>query len=180
MRAKAWLAVTATVALVATGCGGKQTQGSAPAAGGQTACEAADGRITIATGNSGGVYYVLGGELAQRISANATSLKGQAKLIDITPQLDALKRVNPVYDRGVIPAAIYGQPADVPTIEVPNLLAVRNDFPFGNACALTKLIFDKRADLEKVHRAAKQIDKQTATKTDPVPLHPGAKQAPGG
>jgi TRAP transporter TAXI family solute receptor len=160
MRAKAWLAVTATVALVATGCGGKQTQGSAPAAGGQTACEAADGRITIATRQH---------HLAQ----------GQAKLIDITPQLDALKRVDPVYDRGVIPAAIYGQPADVPTIEVPNLLAVRNDFPFGNACALTKLIFDERADLEEVHPAAKQIDKHTATKTDPVPLHSGAKQALG-
>jgi TRAP transporter TAXI family solute receptor len=81
---------------------------------------------------------------------------------------------------GTVPAATYAQPADVPTIVVPNVLLVREDFPAANACAITKLLFDKRADLEKVHPAATQIDKQTATQTAPVPLHPGAKQAMGG
>jgi len=326
MRAKALLA-TAAILVAATGCGGKQTADPAPAGGGQAACEAADGRITIATGNSGGVYYVLGGGLAQLISNNSklkataaetgasvqniqqlvnkdydiafsladsaadavngrgafegkpqkvqalariypnstqvlvrtgsginsiadmrgkristgspksgtevianrllqaaglnpetdiqaqrldlaktsdgmktgsidglvwsgglptaqitditTSLKGQVKFLDITPQLDALKQVNPVYTAGTIPAATYGQPSDIPTIEVPNVLLVREDFPVGNACAITKMLFDKRADLEKVHPSAKQIEKATATQTDPVPLHPGARQALG-
>ncbi len=313
--------------LVISGCGGKREETpAAPPAGGQTACEAADGRITIATGNVGGVYYVLGGGLAQLISNNTklkataadtgasvqniqqlgdktydiafsladtaadavngksafdgkpqkiqalsriysnytqvvvrtdsginsvadfrgkristgspksgtevianrllqatglkdtdlspqrlalrqtvdgmkegkidglvwsgglptpeitdltTSLKGQIKFIDITPQLDALKAINPVYDRGAIPAATYGLPADAPTIVVPNLLLVREDFPAGNACAITKLIFDKRAELEKTHPSAKELTKETAVKSDPVPLHPGAKQALG-
>jgi TRAP transporter TAXI family solute receptor len=326
MRAKVLLAVA--VVLAATGCGGKQATDSAPATGGQVSCEATDGRITIATGNSGGVYYVLGGGLAQLISNNTklkataaetgasvqniqqlvnkdydvafsladtaadavngkgsfdgkpqkvqalariypnstqvlvrtgsgidniadmrgkristgspksgtevianrllqaaglnpetdvqaqrldlaktsdgmksgtldglvwsgglptaqltditTSMKGQVKFIDITPQLDALKKINPVYAAGKIPAATYAQPSDVPTIDVPNVLLVREDFPAANACAITKLIFDKQADLEKVHPAAKQINKQTAVQTDPVPLHPGAKQALGG
>ncbi|MET0136202.1 MAG: TAXI family TRAP transporter solute-binding subunit [Kibdelosporangium sp.] len=314
------------LALVATGCGGKREDTPAAQPGGQTACEAADGRITIATGNVGGVYYVLGGGLAQLISNNSklkataadtgasvqniqqlgdktydiafsladtaadavngksafdgkpqkiqalsriysnytqvlvradsginsvadfrgkristgspksgtevianrllqaagltdadfapqrlalrqtvdgmkegkvdglvwsgglptpeitdltTSMKGQVKFIDITPQLGKLKELNPVYDQGSIPAATYGQPADVPTIVVPNLLLVRDDFPAGNACAITKMIFDKRADLEKTHPSAKEITKETAVKTDPVPLHPGAKQALG-
>ncbi|PSL55120.1 hypothetical protein B0I31_10577 [Saccharothrix carnea] len=317
-----------SVGLVAAGCGGKQTPAASNGEAGGAACEAADGRITIATGNSGGVYYVVGGGLAKLISDNTklkataaetgasvqniqqlvagdydvafsladtaadavagkgafdgkpqqvqaltrlypnytqvlvradsgidsiadmrgkristgspksgteviaqrlltaaglnpetdvqaqrldlaktadgmkdgsidglvwsgglptaqitditTSLKDQVKFIDITPQLDALKKINEVYDRGVIPAATYGQPADVPTVAVPNVLLVRNDFPEGDACALTKLIFDKKSDLEAVHPAAKDIVKEKAGMTDPVPLHPGSLDALGG
>ncbi|NKE63708.1 C4-dicarboxylate ABC transporter substrate-binding protein, partial [Lentzea sp. PSKA42] len=77
-----------------------------------------------------------------------------------------------------IPAATYGT-SDVPTIVVPNLLLVREDFAANNACAVTKLIFDKKADLEKVHPAVKDIDRAKASVTEPVPLHPGAKQALG-
>jgi TRAP transporter TAXI family solute receptor len=99
--------------------------------------------------------------------------------LDITGQLDAMKKVNPVYDKGTIPAATYALPADVPTIVVPNVLLVRSDFAAGNACAITKLIFDKKDDLVKVHPAAKELSRDTASKTDPVPLHPGAKQALG-
>ncbi|MFJ8814619.1 TAXI family TRAP transporter solute-binding subunit [Amycolatopsis thermoflava] len=320
---KRLLTVLVTVALVATGCGGKQP--NQQAAGGSQGCEAGSGRLTIATGNSGGVYYVLGGGLAQLISNNTglkataaetgasvqniqqlvdgtydiafsladtaadavqgkgsfdgkpqkvqaltriypnstqvlvrtdsginsiadmrgkristgspksgtevianrllqaaglnpdtdlqaqrldlaktadgiksgtidglvwsgglptaqitditTTMKGQVKFIDITPQLAALKQINPVYDTGTIPAATYGQPADVPTIVVPNLLLVREDFPAGDACAITKLIFDKKPELESVHPAAKEITRENATRTEPVPMHPGSQQA---
>jgi TRAP transporter TAXI family solute receptor len=120
-----------------------------------------------------------GGLPTPEITDLTTSMKDKVKFVDITPQLDALKALNPVYDRGTIPAATYGLAADAPTIVVPNMLLVREDFPAGNACAITKLIFDKRADLEKTHPSAKDITKETAVKTDPVPLHPGAKQALG-
>ncbi|GLZ33264.1 C4-dicarboxylate ABC transporter substrate-binding protein [Lentzea sp. NBRC 105346] len=120
-----------------------------------------------------------GGLPTAQITDITTSLKDKVKFIDITPQLDAMKQVNPVYDRGTIPKATYGQPSDAPTIVVPNVLLVREDFPSNNACALTKLLFDKKADLEKVHPAAKDISKEKAAATDPVPLHPGAKQALG-
>ena len=56
----------------------------------------------------------------------------------------------------------YGTPGDVRTIVVPNLLLVRNDFPANNACAITKLLFDRKADLETVHPAAKELDPKTA------------------
>src|SRR4051812_49851175 len=65
------------LALVVGGCGGKRDTGAAPQPGQQVPCEAAEGRITIATGNSGGVYYVLGGGLAQLISNN-TKLRATA------------------------------------------------------------------------------------------------------
>ena len=120
-----------------------------------------------------------GGLPTAQITDITTALKDKVKFLDITPLLPALKKVNPVYDQAVIPKAAYGQPADVPTVVVPNLLLVREDFPAGNACAITKLIFDKQAELAKVHPAAKEISRQLATQTDPVPLHPGAKQALG-
>ncbi|OXM60399.1 TAXI family TRAP transporter solute-binding subunit [Amycolatopsis vastitatis] len=120
-----------------------------------------------------------GGLPTAQITDITTALKDKVKFLDITPLLPKLKAVNPVYDQAVIPKAAYAQPSDVPTIVVPNLLLVRADFPAGNACAITKLIFDKQAELVKVHPAAKEITKQLATQTDPVPLHPGAKQALG-
>ncbi|CAM3435787.1 TAXI family TRAP transporter solute-binding subunit [Kibdelosporangium persicum] len=120
-----------------------------------------------------------GGLPTPEITDLTTSMGDKVKFIDITPQLGALKQLNQVYDQGTIPAATYKQPADVPTVVVPNFLLVREDFPAGNACAVTKLIFDKKADLEKTHPSAKDITKETAVKTDPVPLHPGAKQALG-
>ncbi|MGW4109613.1 TAXI family TRAP transporter solute-binding subunit [Actinosynnema sp. NPDC004786] len=121
-----------------------------------------------------------GGLPTAQITDITTSLKDQVKFLDITPQLDALKEINQVYDRGVIPAATYGQPADVPTVAVPNVLLVRTDFPEGDACAVTKLIYDKKADLEAVHPAAKDIRQEKAGMTDPVPLHPGSLDALGG
>lgn len=65
--------VTRLVAgLLATGlavsaCGGRQTTEPSDEGGDAAACEAGSGRMTIATGNSTGVYYVLGGGLAQLI-----------------------------------------------------------------------------------------------------------------
>ncbi|MEV4151296.1 TAXI family TRAP transporter solute-binding subunit [Amycolatopsis sp. NPDC049691] len=120
-----------------------------------------------------------GGLPTAQITDITTALKDKVKFLDITPLLPKLKQVNEVYAQGVIPAATYAQPSDVPTVVVPNLLLVREDFPAGNACAITKLIFDKQAELAKVHPAAKEITKQLAPRTDPVPLHPGAQQALG-
>ncbi len=119
-----------------------------------------------------------GGLPTPQITDISTSMKGKVKLLDISPQLGELQKISKVYDTATIPAATYGL-ADTPTIVVPNLLLVREDFSAANACALTKLIFEKKADLEKVHPAAKDISKDKASDSDPVPLHPGAKQALG-
>jgi TRAP transporter TAXI family solute receptor len=106
-----------------------------------------------------------------------TTLGDKVKFIDVTPLLEPMKQVNPVYDRAAIPAETYKTATETPTIVVPNVLLVKNDFAEGNACALTKLLFDKKADLVAVHPAADEISTETAAKTDPVPLHPGAQRA---
>jgi uncharacterized protein len=106
-----------------------------------------------------------------------TSMGDAVQFVDISGLLPAMKEINPVYAVGTLPAAAYGTPADVATIVVPNVLLVRDDFPSGNACAITKLIFDKKAELEKVHVAAKELDPKIAVDTAPVELAPGAKTA---
>jgi len=320
MRALRIASAALAVALVAAACGGKQASNSSNES--SDSCEASNGRITIATGNTGGVYYTLGGGLAQLISDNtplkataaetgasvqniqqlvagdydvafaladtaADAVDGKAsfegkpqdiralariypnytqvvvradsginsmadmkgkristgspksgtevianrlltaaglsdsdisaqrlalrptvdqmkagqidglvwsgglptpeltdlttsmdvKFIDVTDLIDELKKVNPVYEDGVIPADTYGMPADVPSIVVPNMLLVRSDFPNNNACAITKLVFDKKDELVKVHKAASALDWAKASDTAPVKLHPGAAQA---
>jgi TRAP transporter TAXI family solute receptor len=106
-----------------------------------------------------------------------TSMGDAVQFVDVSGLLPAMKEINPVYAVGTVPAAAYGTPADVATIVVPNVLLVRDDFPSGNACAITKLIFDKKAELEKVHVAAKELDPKIAVDTAPVELAPGAKTA---
>lgn len=62
MRAQRIVAAVAAVGLVATACG--DTSATEPAAD----CAAPKSHISIATGNSGGVYYTLGGGLAEMIN----------------------------------------------------------------------------------------------------------------
>jgi len=130
-------------------------------------------------GSIDGMFWS-GGLPTAGITDLTTTLGDKVTFIDVTPQLDAMKAINPVYEQGTIPAATYKlSTGDMPTIVVPNVLLVREDFPAGNACAITRLIYDKKADLERVHAAAKEITPERAKDTDPVELHPGAAEALG-
>ena len=68
---QAWarLAVLVLVGAAATGCGGRQDAPTADS-GGEITCEVgSDTRVSIATGNSTGVYFSLGNAYAEQISA---------------------------------------------------------------------------------------------------------------
>jgi hypothetical protein len=101
----------------------------------------------------------------------------QLNLVDTSGLLPALQKINTVYAVGAIPAGVYGTPADVPAIEMPNLLVVRDDFPANDACAITKILFEKKADLAKAAPAASGPDPKTATDTTPLELNDGSRTA---
>ncbi|ODQ92725.1 TAXI family TRAP transporter solute-binding subunit [Mycolicibacterium holsaticum] len=105
------------------------------------------------------------------------SQRDQVKFIDVTDLLPKLRELNPIYEEGVIPASTYATAADVDTVVVPNVLLVKDDMDGNTACVLTKALFDHRAELVKVNRAADGISLETARQTSPVPLHPGAQRA---
>lgn len=128
------------------------------------------------SGQIDGLFWS-GGLPTPELTDLTTSLGDDVKFLDISDLLESMKKINPVYEEGAIPADTYSLPADVPTIVVPNLLLVTKDFPAGNACAITNLIFDKKDELAKVHKAANALDRKLAVETGPVELHPGAAQA---
>lgn len=68
MRRYGFGAVLGAILLVLAGCGGQREEDSSSAAE-PTACEVtSDARISIATGNTTGVYYVLGGAYGEAVS----------------------------------------------------------------------------------------------------------------
>ncbi|MEU9120348.1 TAXI family TRAP transporter solute-binding subunit [Streptomyces sp. NPDC048506] len=119
-----------------------------------------------------------GGVPTAGITDLTTTLGKKVRFLDITPKLGALrKEYGDVYQRGVIPAAAYRQPAGVPTIVVPNVLLVKKGFDPALAGKLVDLLFSRQAELAKVNPAAKENRIDNAADTKPVPLNPGASKA---
>ncbi|MFJ1702757.1 TAXI family TRAP transporter solute-binding subunit [Kitasatospora sp. NPDC088346] len=107
-----------------------------------------------------------------------TTLGDKVRFLDVSPQLGVLqKQYGEVYRPGTVPASVYRQPADVPTVAVPNLLLVKKGFDPELAGRIVDLVLDHRAELERANAAAREIGTDTAAETGPVPLNPGARQA---
>lgn len=60
--------IAVAAALTLTACGGQQASQEAGAGADESSCDAGTGRLSIATGNSTGVYYVVGGGMAQLVN----------------------------------------------------------------------------------------------------------------
>ncbi|KAB1139595.1 TAXI family TRAP transporter solute-binding subunit [Streptomyces luteolifulvus] len=119
-----------------------------------------------------------GGLPSGGITDLTTSLKKEVRLLDITPQLPALnKKYGDVYRSGSIPASVYNQPKDVPTIVVQNVLLVKTGFDPDLAADIVNLMYEKKTELEKVNPAATEIEVDQAQDVSPVPLNPGAEKA---
>jgi uncharacterized protein len=101
------------------------------------------------------------------------------RFVDVSSLLPALQKDDDVYSAGTIPAAAYHTPGDVPTITLPNMLVVRDDFSPAAACAVTKVLFQQKAALVSAAPAAVGIDPKTAADTGPVELNTGARSALG-
>ncbi|UVI36577.1 TAXI family TRAP transporter solute-binding subunit [Brevibacterium spongiae] len=106
-----------------------------------------------------------------------TSNGKDVEILDISDLEGKMKEINPVYEVAEIPGDTYKGVDAIKTIVTPNVLMVRNDMDEGTACALTKLVFDKKDDLVKVHAAAKEINLDTAEPPKPITLHPGSQKA---
>jgi TRAP transporter TAXI family solute receptor len=121
--------------------------------------------------------FFSGGLPTPGITDLLTTSGNQVQFLDITADLAKLQQINPVYEKGTIPAATYQTSTDVPAVIVPNVLLVRENLDANVACVLTKALFDRKAQLQQANAAAKDIDLATARETDPVVLHRGAVKA---
>jgi len=118
-----------------------------------------------------------GGLPTPNITDLFTSAGDTVEFIDITPLLPAMQEVNAVYAEDEIPADMYGTDAAIPTIVVPNVLVVRDDFDEATACAVTKTIWSNVEAIAQVHPAGNSLEPGFSAATDPIPLAPGAAQA---
>ncbi len=76
----------------------------------------------------------------------------------------------------VIPKTIYGTDQDVTVVGIANLLVVSETMPDALAYDITRLLFEKQADLVAIHPQARDLTLSTATQGSPVPFHPGRHQ----
>lgn len=106
----------------------------------------------------------------------ATTPGVRMKLISLDSVLPTLQREQGnIYFNVIIRKEFYpGLPADVPTIGTIDLLIVHRDFDADLAYQITKLVFEKRAELARAHRQAQYITLLGAAGRSPIPFHPGA------
>jgi TRAP transporter TAXI family solute receptor len=100
----------------------------------------------------------------------------RVKIVPMDDLVEPLrKEFGPLYFRAVISRVVYpGMDQPVPTIGVANLLVVHQDFPEDLAYRITRLIFERKAELETVHAEAKNITLLRIAGRTPIPFHPGA------
>jgi uncharacterized protein len=74
-----------------------------------------------------------------------------------------------------IPAGAYpGVSAAVPVVGVANVLVVNRSMPEGLAYDITRVLFEKQAELAAIHPEARNLSLASAVSGSPAPFHPGA------
>lgn len=79
-----------------------------------------------------------------------------------------------LYYRAVIPEDTYGTPADVPVVAVANLLVASEAMPEDLAYDITRVLFERQAELAAIHPQGRDLSLETALNGSPIPFHPGA------
>ena len=134
---------------------------------------------TVAAIRAGSIdgFVWSGGLPTGAISDLFAAAGSKLRFVDVSSLLPAMQKTDDVYAAGRIPAATYNTPGDVPTIALPNLLVVRDDFSQANACAVTRILFQQKAALAAVVPAASGLDPAIASETGAVELNAGARAA---
>ena len=91
---------------------------------------------------------------------------------DLLPQL--LVQYGDAYRPAPIERSVYSLPADVSTIAVGAMIVATAEMPDALAYDLTRVLFDHQDELARTHPEGRNVNRDSARKTAPVPLHSGA------
>jgi TRAP transporter TAXI family solute receptor len=122
-----------------------------------------------------GYFFATGLPAASMIDINATpGLNYQ--IMDVQSYLPAIaKKHGGIYSEAVIPKGTYSRiDRDVKTIGVPVIFATTDKLDEKLVYAITKILFEKKADLVAVHKQANHISLRNAVNLADIPFHPGA------
>ncbi len=122
-----------------------------------------------------GFFFATGLPAASMLDLGATPGLSY-KLMDVQSYLPAIvKKHGRIYYDAVIPKGTYrGQDADVKTISVPVIFVTMDKMDEKLVYAITKSLFEKKADLVAVHKEAMKLNLKAATNLAEIPFHPGA------
>lgn len=97
------------------------------------------------------------------------------KLLSLTAdEVANARKAEPVFAPYTLREGTYDKVGSVATIGIPNVLVVSAEMSDEVAHAITKLIFEKTADLIAIHPAANDTTVDFSLGSSPIPLHPGA------
>jgi TRAP transporter TAXI family solute receptor len=117
-------------------------------------------------------FFFSGGLPVGRVRQLSTRMP--LRLVPLGQYASALRTTHgQFYAEHTVPESTYGLPP-VSTIGIPNYLVVSADLPERTGYALTRLLFDDQAELEKAHPVVARLNPREAIYTYPLALHPGA------
>jgi TRAP transporter TAXI family solute receptor len=121
-------------------------------------------------------FFWSGGLPTAAVLYLATTPGVKIKIVPMDSAIPNLqKKYGSLYFRSVILKEFYpGSPANAPTVGVANLIVVHQDFSADLAYQITKLIYERRAELALSHKEAANITTTGVAGRSPVPFHPGA------
>lgn len=122
-------------------------------------------------------FFWVGGLPTAAVTDLAATPNTKIKFLDIahlTPKLN--EKYGPLYAEATIPKETYsGMEKDNANITVWNILAVNENMSEDMAYNITKIVFEKRDELAKVHKEALNIKPELQSeKRSGIPFHPGA------
>jgi TRAP transporter TAXI family solute receptor len=98
------------------------------------------------------------------------------KILDLHPYLKPITdKHGPIYMDALIPKGTYARlDQDVKTLAVPVLLVTTESMDENLVYSITKVLFEKKADLVAVHKEAQKLTLKSAVAVPSVPYHSGA------
>jgi len=122
-------------------------------------------------------FFWVGGVPTPSITDLASTPGKKIKLIDHGDAAEAMrKKFGPIYVKNKILANAYpGDPRDTSNVDVWNLVVVPEKADENLVYQITKVMFEKKDELVKVHKDAAFLDlNNQLTGGSPIPFHPGA------
>ena len=122
-------------------------------------------------------FFWIGGLPTGSVLDLATTPGRTIKLIPNAEMLPSLHEQygSVVYQSAIIPRSTYpGMEADIPVIGVANVMAVHERMSEELAYGITRVLFERRADLVAIHSEAENLSLESAILGSPIPFHDGA------
>jgi TRAP transporter TAXI family solute receptor len=122
-------------------------------------------------------FFWSGGLPTASISDLAHTSGIKMRMLPNDRALEKLQKIygEALYVRGVVPRATYpGLQADVPVVSVPNLIVVHEGMAEPLVHDITRVMFERQADLAAIHPEANNLKLASAVRGSPAPFHPGA------